>query len=362
MRNTKLIPVLGAVMAALITTGSVSAAELPRTNLKLIGSPISSPNWVNILKPFWLDRVPEMSGGQITVDGISMTEVGVKGPEMLRLAKAGVADLVAGSTTLVSGELPENDGIDLAGLIQNTETLQKVVDAYLPTLRKLYEEKVGVTPIGFWPTGAQVFWCATPIGGLQDLQGKKVRVFSATTANFVESIGAVPVTLAFSEVVPALQRNVIDCALTGANSGNIAKWTDVATHIYPLVVGWGVNFVVANTRSWNNLDPNVREFLEKHVKDDMVPAGWKMAQDATQHGIWCSVGDDRCDVDATAPKKLEKRDLTLVPVTEEDEQALKNLIAKSQLPEFAERCGESCIRNWNETVGKVVDVTAPVSQ
>lgn len=359
MRNKTIAMIMGALAAVMGPSGAASAEDLGRTNLKLIGSPVNSPNWINILKPFWLERIPEASGGQITVDGISMTDVGVKGPEMLRLAKAGVADLIAGSTTLVSGELPENDGIDIAGLIQSTDTLRKVIDAYLPTLRKLYEEKAGVTPIGFWPTGAQVFWCATAIGGLDDLKNKKVRVFSATTANFVESIGAIPVTMSFSEVVPALQRNVIDCALTGANSGNIAKWTDVTTHVYPLVVGWGINFVVANTASWNKLDPKVRAFLEERVSTDMVPAGWKMAEDATQHGIWCTVGDERCDVDATAPKKLEKRNLTLVPVTPEDERALKNLIAQSQLPEFSARCGEACVERWNETVGAVVEVSAP---
>ncbi len=360
MRARTLTAILAGLFFGLGAAGSAYSQDLPRTNLKLIGSPISSPNWVNVLKPFWLDRVPQKSNGQVTVDGISMTEVGVKGPEMLRLAKVRVADLVAGSTTLVSGELPENDGIDIAGLIQDTDTLHKVIDAYRPTLEKLYEEKVGVVPIGFWPTGAQVFWCATPIGGLKDLTGKKVRVFSATTANFVEAIGAIPVTMSFSEVVPALQRNVIDCALTGANSGNIAKWTDVATHMYPVVVGWGINFIVANAKSWQALDPAVRDFLSEQVQTDMVAEGWKMAENATQHGIWCSTGDDRCDVNATAPKKLEKRDLTLVPVTEEDKQTLKNLIAKSQLPEFAERCGAACTKGWNETVGKIVNVTAPV--
>ncbi len=354
--NTTFRTYLSSAAVACLLPLAAAAQELPATNLSVIGSPVNSPNWTNVLEPFWNETVPEASDNQITADAVSMTDLGAKGPELMRLAASGVADIIAGSTTLISGELPENDAIDLAGLTQDIDTLQAVIEAYRPVLEERYREQLGVVPLGFWPTGAQVLWCATEVGGLDDLAGKKVRVFSTTTSALMSAVGATPVTMSFSEVVPAMQRGVIDCAITGTNSGNNAKWTDVATHLFPITVGWGVNFIVANAETWDGLDPKVQSFLQEQIETELEPAGWEMARVATDQGIWCSVGDDRCVPESTAPRNLTKTDLTLVELTDEDAERLKSLVAEHVMPEFTSACGADCVARWNETVGEVVGI------
>ena len=47
-------------------------------------------------------------------------------------------------------------------------------------------------------------WFRTPITSLDDLEGKKIRVYSTTLGDFVEGVGGSAVTIAFAEVVPAL--------------------------------------------------------------------------------------------------------------------------------------------------------------
>ena len=51
--------------------------------------------------------------------------------------------------------------------------------------------------------------------GLADLKGRKIRSFSPTLSDFLTAIGSTPVQIAFSEVVPALQRGTADCGVTG---------------------------------------------------------------------------------------------------------------------------------------------------
>ena len=41
------------------------------------------------------------------------------------------------------------------------------------------------------------------------------RVYSTTLGDFVEGAGGVSVTIPFAEVVPALQKGVADCGITG---------------------------------------------------------------------------------------------------------------------------------------------------
>jgi TRAP-type transport system periplasmic protein len=346
----------------LVLPFAASAQDLPETELSVIGSPVNSPNWTNVLEPCWNETVPTDSGNKITANAVSMTDLGAKGPELMRLAGSGVADIVAGSTTLISGELPENDAIDLAGLTQDLDTLQKVIAAYRPVLEERYRDQFGVVPLGFWPTGAQVLWCATEVSGLDDLAGKKIRVFSTTTSALIAAAGGTPVTMSFSEVVPAMQRGVIDCAITGSNSGNNAKWNDVATHLFPITLGWGVNFIVANADRWDGLDPEVRAFLEQEIETKLEPAGWEMARIATDQGIWCSVGDDRCVPESTAPRNLTKADMTLVDLSDADRETLKTLVAEHVMAEFTAACGADCVQRWNETVGAVVDIELEAAQ
>jgi hypothetical protein len=250
------------------------------------------------------------------------------------------------------------EAVEVAGLVQDTATLQKVIDAALPELDKMYRIRAQVVPMTFWPTGGQGFWCAVPISSIDDLKGKKIRVFSSSMAEFVEALGAVPVTMSFSEVVTGMQRKVIDCGITGLNTGNLAKWTDVATHQYPMIVGWSVIAMVANKKSWARLDPSVRDLLLKEANGWASPRGWKQATESTQHGIWCSTGDSRCDVNVTSPRKMTLTHLTLVPVTEADNKTRLRLIQEVALPKFAKRCGKACTDWFNDTVGKVVGVTA----
>jgi TRAP-type C4-dicarboxylate transport system substrate-binding protein len=259
-------------------------------------------------------------------------------------------------TGYVAGEVPELDGYDLSGVIQDIGTLKKVVAAYTPVIDKIMRERVGVRMLAVWPTVQQSIWCAVPIGGLSDLKGKKVRVFAATQADFLRAIGATPVTMSFSEVVPALQRKVIDCAVTGTLSGNLAKWPEVATHLYPINVGWSLWIMTANERNWARIDPKAQKFIVAKLQDIMVKRAWKIAEEGTNQGIWCSTGDKRCTWGEK--QKVTLYNLTLVPYTDADDAKLKSLVASVALPEFAKRCGKACVAEWNATVGKVVGLTA----
>jgi TRAP-type C4-dicarboxylate transport system substrate-binding protein len=90
--------------------------------------------------------------------------------------------------------------------------------------------------VGTYP--AQVFYCNAEIKGLADIKGKKVRAAGRSQSELVTALGGTPVTMAFGEVVPALQNKTVDCAITGTLSGNAAKWHEVTTHLLALPVSW----------------------------------------------------------------------------------------------------------------------------
>ncbi len=347
-KRARLWALAGAVAAGL--AGTAVAQDMPKTSLKVVGAWGNLTQYKNFEQPFWTKELAEKSGGAITAEITPFNEMGLKGAEIFRLMRLGVIDF--GSTVLgyVAADDARNEAVDLAGLSPDVATARKVSDAYKPIFDKFYGERFGIKVLGVWPYSAQVLFCNGEIKGLADLKGKKVRTGNRTLAEFVEAFGGTGVTLAFNEVVPALQNKVVDCAITGTLSGNSAKWHEVATHIYALPLGWSHVMHAVNLKRWNSLDPKVRDFLQKEIAglEDRI---WKAAAEETEQGYLCNAGKPECTMGT-------KASMTVVPVSEADKELLKKALADVVLPKWAARCQGDCVAAWNDSVGKVVGLTA----
>jgi TRAP-type C4-dicarboxylate transport system substrate-binding protein len=263
-----------------------------------------------------------------------------------------VIDFSSGVITYMSGDTPAFEGFDLAGLSPDMATTRKLADVYRPVLGRIMEKDYGAKLLMLFPSPPQVFWCRVPITSSEDLKGKKVRVFNKSMADMVSGFGATSVTMPFGEVTPALQRGVIDCAMTGTLSGNTNKLHEVTTHMYPLYAGWAMHFHAASLDVWNRLDPAVRDFLAKEFEwfNDHL---WKVVGEEEQDGINCSIGKDPC-------KYGFKGRMTLVQVSAADLAKQKEIVANAILPDWAKRCGKECVDDWNATVGKTLNISLPV--
>lgn len=339
---------IGAWSAVVI--GSAAAQDLPRTHLKVVGAWGNLSQYKNFEQPFWTREIPEKSKGAITAEITPFNEMGLKGAEIFRLMRLGVIDF--GSTVLgyVAADDARNEAIDLAGLAPDVETARRISDAYRPVYDRFYRERFGIQVLAIWPYPAQVIFCNGPISGLEDLRGKKVRTGNRTLAEFVEALGGTGVTMSFSEVVPALQNKVVDCAITGTLSGNAAKWYEVTTHLYALPVGWSQVMHAVNLKTWERLPPAVRDFLLREIRD-LEDRIWKAMDEETRQGIDCNIGRDSCTMGS-------KGKMTLVPVSDRDRELLGRVLREVVVPKWAARCGAECVREWNATVGAIVGITA----
>lgn len=345
MRNV--LTVLG-VAAGVMATAPAWAGDLPKTHLKVVGLQSHLNSFKTGEKPFWEETIPEASGGAVTAELTAQDLNGLKGPEILRLMKLGVIDFASGVIGYMAGDSPEFDGVDLAGVSPDIETTREVVDAYLPVLREIMEERYGAKLLMLFPSPPQVMWCREEVGSAEDLKGTTVRVFTASMADLIDGLGATTVTMPFAEVTTALERGVIDCAVTGTLSGNTNKMFEVTDYMYSLYSGWAIHFTAASTESWNALDPAVQEFLlEEYGKfEDRL---WATVAEEEQDGINCSIGKDPC-------KYGFKGAMTLVEPSKADLAAAKEVVASTVVPNWAERCGDACAARWLETVGKVVGI------
>ena len=340
---------LTAILVGTFIAGSAVAQDLPKTQLRITGGLSNLSPYNDYEKPFWTQAIPSLSKGQITAEIKGFNEMGIKGPELLRLMSQGVIEFGTATLSYFAGDNPINEAIDLAGLAPDVKTARQVTDAFAPVYAKLYGDNAKVRLLGISTYPGQVLFCNAPIRGLADMKGKKVRTSSRTQADFVEALGGASVTMAFGEVVPALQNKVVDCAITGSLSGYSAKWYEVSTHLMALPINWNQQIHAVNQGTWDKLDPKVRDFLQANVKK-LVDNIWDAAAQQTQEGYDCNTGAAAC----TRPLKGK---MTLVQPSDADRAQLAQ-IREVVLKKWAARCSAQCVNDFNATVGKLLKVTA----
>jgi TRAP-type C4-dicarboxylate transport system substrate-binding protein len=339
---SRLLSVL--TLCSLLGLASGAQAADP-TSMRVAGNFSSNRNHVEgVEKPFFT-ALPKLMGANLAVNYNPMDVLGVQAADALRLLRSGTFDVMSVQIGMASRDDPFFEGIDLIGVSTNMEDLRKAVDAYRQAFDERLQRRFNAKVMTLWPFGPQVFYCNKPIKSVDDLKGLKVRSFTPSMAALIQSFGATPVTMQFSEVYPSLQRGVADCGVTSPTSGNSGKWPEVTTHFLPLSVSGSVQGHFMNLDYWNKFSPEAQKSLVSQKMEDEM---WSLALRANGDAMNCNVGKEPC-------KENTKFAMTLVPVTPADEKKVKDAVTKVVLPIWKASCNKvdpKCADTWNATVGK----------
>ncbi len=284
---------------------------------------------------------------EYTVRRSEFQALGLNMADGLRLVRTGTFDLASITVGLVASDDPFLEGIDLIGVSTSIDDLRAAVGAYRDAFNARLEERFGVRALAIWPFGSQIFFCNQPITTLSDLQGLKVRSYTASMSTLLENLGATPVTLAFPEVYPALQRGVASCGITSPTSANTGKWPEVTTHVLPLSVSGAVQAHVVNLNWWNDQSAAGQAALADALQG-LEDALWALARATNELAVSCTTGGP-CDSDLYG-----RYDLTLVDISQEDLASLRQIAAEAIVGDWADRCERTypeCAAVWNRTVG-----------
>lgn len=344
---------LGTV-ASVLFAGVAAAQTLPpgpRVNVVAITQPIpTQPQYTRVDIPVLRDQLAARTNGRVEVQLSTHAERNLSGTELVRLVRSGQADIAASTLTTLSGDVPILDMVDLAGLAPDIGTARRVAEAMLPVVNRDLE-RFGVRMMAIYPFPAQVVYCRAPFTSLADLRGRRVRTFGNSLVDFFTALGAQPVSIGFPEVYSALERGVVDCAITGTGSGVAARWPEVTTHVSSLAVSWALSAYMVNIAWWNRLDPAVRTLLETTLRE-VGEAQWALGAAATRDGLDCGIGN----ASACRIHTLATRPMTEVTPTAADNAALREIFGRNVLPGFVQRCGARCGEIYNQVIAPIVGV------
>lgn len=166
---------------------------------------------------------------------------------------------------------------------------------------QLYREildKVGFKVVWFpiWGEMSEPLgWYKKPIKSVNDLRGLKMRA-AGLAADVFREAGASVVTLPAAEILPALERGVIDGAeFSDPHSDSRLGFQQVTKfyHIPGIHQPTGVGEVIFNQAQWDKLAPDLKMLVEMAARETMMTnwtAAWRMNHEAleelvTKHGV-----------------------------------------------------------------------------
>ena len=334
---------------ALAATPPAGQATEP-IRLRIVGGLGSLNQFVRYEEPFWNKEFAALTQGQATATVVAYDKAGMRTHEVLRLMQLGVVPF---GTALMSGIVthdPELAALDLAGLNPDMTSMRRTVAAFRPHLERVMRERHGIEVLALYVYPAQVTFCTRPFKGLSDLAGRRVRISNPTQADLIRPFGAVPVQTEFAEMVPSMRAGNVDCAITGAMSGNTVGLHEVATHLHSGATTWGLSVFGANQAAWQALPESVRTVIKTQLPK-VEQAIWADSDKQTLEGIACNTGKGECVLGK--PGRM-----TEVKATPQDDSKLREAFKTSVLPAWVARCGNACVPTWNSLLAPVIGIQA----
>lgn len=108
-------------------------------------------------------------------------------------------------------------------------------------------------PVGIWAT--------KPVITPEDLKGLRIRTYDRNGTEVMEKVGAAPVQMTWSDVVPALATKTIESVLTGASPGLATNFQDYMTHYHEVGFVMGSSMIHMNRDVFDDLSPDLQEIL-----------------------------------------------------------------------------------------------------
>lgn len=346
MRSKILASVIG---GALLLSGAAQAQNLDKKEFNVVGTWNFLTNW-QIEKKFWTEDIAAASNGAIKGNIKAVNELNLKGTELLRLLKQGVFDAAFVLPIYVEDGGAVIEALDLAGVARDYPMNRDIMNSWKPEISAVMKEKHNALIVSSFIFPEQDFYCRGDITSIDDLKGKKIRVQGTSQADFVSALGGTGVTISFAEVVPALEKGVVDCGITGTMPAYKAKWPEVTNTLYRLPVGFTIGLMVFNANAFNKLSPETQKFITDQGKA-LEDKYWNAIIAETEDGVHCTTGTGNCPVGPAGKLKLVKP-------SESDLKARDKALNDVVLKNWAKRCGEACAAKWTELIGKKYGLSA----
>jgi TRAP-type transport system periplasmic protein len=261
MTHAFLRRVLAAGVVALATVGAHAAEQWRGYTYNAVAT-VTAVKGLNAM----LDAINKETNGALTIRLNLGGTLPIAATNITQAVSDGVVQF--GDDAFFVGSMPVGAIVRLPLFLRTRAEFEKAWNIEAPYLHAEYAKK-NIVLLGRYIFPENVIWSKKKLTSLADIAGQKIRVISPEQAELIKLLGGVPVTLGTSEVAAAIDRGVVDGALT-ASSGYGYVWRDLLKYSYRMNVSFIDSLILVNKDAWDKLDPAVRTkvqaIVDEHTK------------------------------------------------------------------------------------------------
>ncbi len=247
---------------------------------------------INDVQHEWQKRfkagVEARAGDRLKIEIFPASQLGTI-PRMLEGVLFGSIESFITPTAFATGAVPKFKIYDAPGLFDDAAHLERVIHdpSYRDHVEKLALDK-GVRVLGAIFNSPFVVLTKKPAPKVADLKGLKIRTFaSPLQIEPLAALGASPVPMPLSEVVPALQSGNIDGMLAGIPILAAFKYYDVAKNVTELHFSQIVSVNLVNEAWFQSLPADLQQIMrEEGRKAERDVFEFGVANIERSNGIW----------------------------------------------------------------------------
>jgi TRAP-type C4-dicarboxylate transport system substrate-binding protein len=224
-------------------------------------------------KPTQLHRafaedVTKATGGRLKITVFSSGELPYKASDVLRTVASNQVEIGDVALGFVAGDVPE---LNAFAMPFACTSIDKFYDAAIPAVSKTVDsvlsQRFKTSSVMHWTMPPQQLWLVKVVDNLDGLKGLKVRSWNREQAEVMRLVGGSGVTINPAEVIPSLQRRVVDGAFTAAVPALDWKINEVAAFGYLLNLTLSHQAVTVNEAALAKLPEDVRKIFLDKAKD-----------------------------------------------------------------------------------------------
>lgn len=211
------------------------------------------------------ERIAKATGKRVK---ITVNDSLIPGPQIAAAVRDNRVPMSAALHTYLAADEPRMGIFNLPGLIEGITDYKFVGDAFwFEDIARLWLTRYNsvVLAEGAWCT--QQLFSKEPIRKVEDFKNKRLRVHNPQTAELMNALGAKPVPLALPEVMPSLERGVIDGLFTSTCYGHGQEYWRVARHVQNWglgpITGWAV---LINKDVWAKFPADLQEAIRAEMQ------------------------------------------------------------------------------------------------
>ena len=271
--------------------------------------------------------VDERTKGRVKIEVFANSTL-YKDKEELEALQIGAVQMLAPSLAKFGPlGVKEFEVFDLPYIFPDEAAFHRVADGPIGQGLIAKLEPKGIKGLGFIDNGFHAFAGNRPMKKPADFKGMKMRIQSSKVLDAqMRALGAIPQTMAASEVYQSLQTGVVD-GTEGVPSGlytqklnEVAKFMTLSDH------GHLAYAVIANRKFWESLPPDIRTTLENALKE-AIEFGNAAARKDNVDAVEAIRRTGKTEVTVLTPQQKEEWRQVLLPVHKEVEGRIgKDLI------------------------------------